>query len=395
MKKAISEFLPLTNRQKNSLWDNSIFVFDTNVLLNAYRCSKKASEDFTNALKTLNGRIWLPRQVAKEFGRNLPATLHNRMAEFESINKSSQDLIQKMRDLISNSNCDAKTVDDAEKCLNKSIAKIKEECLISENISYEIVQPLLKLFDGKVGRGFDEQTIIELKKIGSERFENKIPPGYKDKEKSNGNQSGDFIIWKEIMEYSKESKQNIIFVTNDKKEDWWWIVNGKTIGARYELRQEFKKETGNEFHMYTLESFLNVIKQRDKAALSDNTILELIEADNTNRVILNTKHLYGNKEYLLLRRKIKALRSELNSMDWQIEKMEREIERQGDNVELELIQKLSMFKAHRRDVLDRLEIAHKEKMYFLKAFTEDTKEIDIDKHGDYVDFYKRLFEKQI
>ncbi len=380
MKNAICEYLPLTSQQKNRLWDKSIFVFDTNVLLNAYRCSKKASKDFFNALKTLNGRIWLPKQVAKEFGRNLPATLYTRTTEFDNISKSSQDLIRKMKDLIANSSCDAKIVKDAEKCLNKSIAKIKEECLISENISHEILKPLLELFDGKVGKGFDEKTISDLKRIGLERIENKIPPGFKDKEKDNGNQAGDFIIWKEILEYAKESKENIIFVTNDKKEDWWWIVNGKTIGARYELRQEFKSETGKDFYMYTLESFLNLIRQRDQDALSDNTILELIEADNTKKFFLNKKYSFEKTEYFQLRKKINILLSELNIIDSQIAKIENSIERQGDKVGLDLIERLNMFKEYRKQIYFQLKVAQKDRIDYQMHVLETAKKINSDKH---------------
>ena len=50
---------------------------------------------------------------------------------------------------------------------------------------------------------------------------------------------GDFFLWKELLEHGKEQKRPIIFVTDDKKEDWWLKVKGRTLGPRPELIAEF------------------------------------------------------------------------------------------------------------------------------------------------------------
>ena len=41
MRNAIREYLELTESEKENLWDNATFVFDTNVFLNLYRYSPK------------------------------------------------------------------------------------------------------------------------------------------------------------------------------------------------------------------------------------------------------------------------------------------------------------------------------------------------------------------
>ena len=52
---------------------------------------------------------------------------------------------------------------------------------------------------------------------GNDRYEKKIPPGYKDAIKKSGildnNAYGDLIVWKEILRFSKKEKKNIIYVT--------------------------------------------------------------------------------------------------------------------------------------------------------------------------------------
>ena len=84
----------------------------------------------------------------------------------------------------------------------------------------DILDKLLLLFDGKVGEGFDKSKISEIEKEGADRYKKKIPPGYKDNKKSNNNY-GDLIIWKELLQYAKENSKGIIFITGDRKEDWW------------------------------------------------------------------------------------------------------------------------------------------------------------------------------
>lgn len=88
-----------------------------------------------------------------------------------------------------------------------------------------------------------------------------VPPGYKDDDKKNkhggdNNKHGDYIIWRQIIDYAKEEEKNIIFITHDQKEDWWNIVHGKTVGPRIEIRKEFSEKTSQKFHMYSMNSFI-------------------------------------------------------------------------------------------------------------------------------------------
>src|SRR3954454_10143159 len=97
----------------------------------------------------------------------------------------------------------------------------------------------------------------------------KIPPGYLDMNKSEENyrdrdityyrKHGDLIIWKQLLEHSKlNSISKIIFITGDKKSDWWWNdETGKTLGPLPELSQEIRLKSGVEaFWMYTADQFL-------------------------------------------------------------------------------------------------------------------------------------------
>ena len=72
----------------------------------------------------------------------------------------------------------------------------------------------------------------------------------------------------------KETK-NVIFVTNDKKEDWWYSVGGKTVGPRVELKKEFESFTEQKFHMYTMSSFISLFDEESEIKVEKETINEI------------------------------------------------------------------------------------------------------------------------
>ena len=69
MKKQFAEYYNLPDERIKEIWDNSLIVLDTNVLLNLYRYNEEARNDFINALKSYEGRLWIPYQVGLEFHR--------------------------------------------------------------------------------------------------------------------------------------------------------------------------------------------------------------------------------------------------------------------------------------------------------------------------------------
>lgn len=138
----------------------------------------------------------------------------------------------------------------------------------------EVFYRLLDLFDGKVGKPFSGEEKLKIEQEGEKRYAGKIPPGYKDSKKVE-NRFGDLLVWKEIIGYAKSKKVDIIFVTHDQKEDWWNIINGKTIGPRIELRKEFYEETGRIFHMYTMSTFLSFFTANKENSIDKATIDEV------------------------------------------------------------------------------------------------------------------------
>ena len=328
MKNAIKEYLEMNEINKKELWKTSLFVFDTNVLLNLYRLSQKTRNIFFDILKKLKERIWIPYHVAKEFMENRISVINEVINKYDSLKKSTEKLFNECVDTFG--------IKANEKgCVNKkqSLLEWIESTKINNKIvtdynNDEILNTVLKLFENKTGPNFSTRELEKLYVEGDERYKKHIPPGYKDSKKSkedfDNNQYGDLIIWKQIIKQSNEIKKDIIFITNDQKEDWWNQSNGKIIGPRYELRKEFCDETNKKIHFYNLTNFIeysenkidsNILYEIQTSLNKDNElennyehyIYDEQEKDNDERLIKFLKHLI-NKESYYLRENIKIVK---------------------------------------------------------------------------------------
>lgn len=122
---------------------------------------------------------------------------------------------------------------------------------------------------------------------GKERYEKQIPPGFcdakKEKDGNENNAYGDLIVWKQILAYSAANHIDIIYVTHDQKKDWWTIAKGRTVGPRIELRKEFSEKTGQNFYMYSMDSFLEQYSKHKGQKADQSVIEEVTQIDSRKR----------------------------------------------------------------------------------------------------------------
>ena len=267
MKTLFSSFYPPTNDEFSDLWAKATFVLDTNVLLDLYRLPSSAQNDFFSVLEKIRDRIWIPHQAGLEYERN-------RTTVIAAEKKKTNDAVTKINDIISLSKNIATDLDLEKRNLGFDVSPLLKSVDQSVNALLQALQKthdnqldicstdpvrerLNQIFENKVGSGPSNQE--ELNSIiadGEDRYNNRIPPGYEDAQKDkNPNNSffyfkniryerkfGDLIFWRQIIKYAQETKiKNIIIVSGEKKEHWWWRENGKMLGARPELVQELKQ----------------------------------------------------------------------------------------------------------------------------------------------------------
>ena len=314
MRNAIREYLDLSDSEKQSLLETATIVFDTNVFLNLYRYSKSTREALLDIMTSFKDRLWIPYQVAKEFMKNRPEVILETTNKYDSMINSGNKLVQNfainLRIKPNDESCE-----ELKKYINHWIEEKKTNDLVVTNCNDDsILAQILDLFDGKVGKDYDETELEKIKKDGKDRYDKKIPPGYKDskkaKESDDNNAYGDLIYWKQILDYAKEKHVDIILVTSDQKEDWWTIINGQTIGLRAELKKEFYDVTTKKFHMYRMEQFIQIAGKGEEKRSTGQIVEEInsISIDSRESEMELTELEYGKEDLAELKQELYKLK---------------------------------------------------------------------------------------
>jgi len=295
MKNLFSWRLKPSENDFTNLWETAIFVFDTNFLLDLYRVSHSTAKDYLNILDHLQSRIWLPYQVASEFLNNREGIIDSEANSFEKalrdieewkddqlkfkslkglIDQTGRILRTEVAFLFDQQDAYKAAVEEVEKCFKDKIEEIaKTHSLLNSEEDY-ILEKLFTLFDGKVGEPYSIATLQKLYKEGEERYKQEKPPGFKDKDKADEGQYGDFILWKQILDFAKAKSSSIVLVTGEKKEDWWTKKKGEIVSPHFELRREFKEQVNQPFWMYQTQRFLAIAKEKLELDISPRSIEE-------------------------------------------------------------------------------------------------------------------------
>lgn len=258
-------------------------VLDANILLDFYRRSKETRDRLFEALEReeVRPRLFMPYQVGLEYHRNrlVEAGSHgaqydNVIAALDRIMSDSKSGVAEVRRTIAqirdpevgdrlNSVLD-ELIGKAIKKVRRSVKREREANLLpSENMRTndpirdrieEIYRDHAQIGDRLSGSEYEART-----KSARDRLNNSRPPGTADRDKSDGG-VGDVLIWMELLELARSAESDVLFVSNDSKDDWVLRdTRNRKIGPRPELRNEFLGETGKRFHHVTLDTFLHYL----------------------------------------------------------------------------------------------------------------------------------------
>lgn len=255
-------------KKLENIEEDFVVVLDTNVLLMPYKIERTSLEEIKNVFKMLsqNERLFIPGQVAREFADERPEKLKNIYKELnEKISKIS-DLGEKKEYPFLENLEDYQSMLDLEEEINELIKEYRKKVnkIQDEIRSWNWDDPVSKVYY----EIFNSDNIIKLQLCDDEkekiekklqyRYKHQIPPGYKDSSK-NDQGIGDFLIWKSILKKGNEREEDVIFVTQEKKPDWWHKSVDQRLYPRYELIDEFNRKTnGNTLHIINLSSLLDL-----------------------------------------------------------------------------------------------------------------------------------------
>lgn len=323
---------------EENLWRNSIFVFDSSSLLYMYEYSDKTkTEIIENLSEKLSGRLWIPNHVAYEYLKNrervIKSPLHDNNKykglkndhiskidrELKSITSKIEEVYKKTikQDMhpflksnvvptfkeTTNEYKDSfveftRNIDNEIKARSEEI-----ENLLNHDVVLEFIEQYFE-----VGEEYKIQRIFEIIEESNFRFPNKIAPGWEDEENKTGIQRvGDLIVWKQILDYSKEKNTPIILVTNDVKKDWCHIKERsnekRIVRPCKELIKEIEDYSSNNFWMYTFKDFLYRSKELIETTITNETLEEVEEIYKKNIKPLIDEEISIHPEiYLILKK---------------------------------------------------------------------------------------------
>ena len=263
MRKTFPGYYRPTEDEFSELWKNCLFVLDANVLLNLYRYSQETSGSFTAILDQISDRLWVPHQAALEYQRRRLDVIAQQAKAYDEIQKlldeTQNQLESRLRAFQRHPLID---VDRSFKRIERTFTTIKRELNKRKQEHPDLLEDdhlratITSLFDGKVGSPYSQEQLDEIYKRGKVRYEREVPPGYLDVNKEGVRKYGDLVLWFQVIDKAKETKETVILVTDDRKEDWWLRFKGQTIGPRPELVEEMLSQAGVSFYMYQADPFM-------------------------------------------------------------------------------------------------------------------------------------------
>lgn len=272
-------------REVKAIWKTATFVFDANVLLNLYRYSSETRNAFLSLFNKVEQQMWLPEQVAYEFLKNRPEVISEQSKAYETaitdVDKLSGSFSAKRAHPFISSKV-KKAYDHAAQAIKEEMRQKKDaqDKLLTED---SIRDQIADLFEGKIGPAYAAQEMSDVYKEGVKRYAESTPPGYEDRNKfkdpKNNTEKrsnfGDWIVWRQLIDFTKGNEKPVILVTNDTKEDWWLKRAGRTLGPRPELIAEFFEETAQHILIYQPERFLTLGNQNLHAEIDSKFIDEV------------------------------------------------------------------------------------------------------------------------
>jgi hypothetical protein len=283
MKDQFPGYFRPTEDDFKKLWGSGWFVLDASVLLNLYRYSDETRKEFIRVLQTLRDRLWLPHRAASEFFRNRLGVISQQERAYDEASKLLDQIEREFKNKRQHPFISAPLLNRASGVFSEiraELASTKEAHRTRMTID-PILQELDELFREKIGSSTAGDELEKICIEGKQRYEKKIPPGYKDTAKDGGEdpsrQFGDLILWVETMKMAQAEQRSVILVIDDRKEDWWTTYEGKTIGPRPELIKEFTERTGKQCYMYQPDTFLSYAGMYGKQKVSDPALTELRE----------------------------------------------------------------------------------------------------------------------
>ncbi|MEV0610851.1 PIN-like domain-containing protein [Polymorphospora rubra] len=235
---------------------SALVAIDANVLLNLYRYNARTTSDLLAIFERFGDRLVVPHQAIREFHRNRLAAVGNPEGAVQDLRgaldknqRSTGDALTRWAKQVA--------LDDAELLRLQAIVgdafdSVREAAGEADPDKVRVDTPaaddrvlsrLGGLLQGRVLPQPPADIWAALIAEGQERVEQQRPPGYLDADKADANPeegaAGDFLVYRQACEEATRRGLDLVIITGDEKEDWWWRHRSVAIGPRPEMVKEF------------------------------------------------------------------------------------------------------------------------------------------------------------
>ena len=279
------------------IWENCIFTFDANVLLNLYRYSDVTVNRFFELLDLINEKIWLSYQAASEYHKNRKRKIKEQLDQYgylrDELGNTKDNLTAKLNNgfdkhpIIDISKIIKEIETGFEKALN-TIEKYEKKHVAPTNED-KILERITSSFENRVGNDFPDKRKTEIITEGELRYQIKRPPGYEDRKKTHPDKYGDLFFWFQVIEYSHLRKKDIVLVTDERKRDWWLDQDSEIDTPRPELINEFYEKTSKALLIYSTNRFIDTAKQFYDIPDIEKTVEEITDVKERDNVYVNVR----------------------------------------------------------------------------------------------------------
>jgi hypothetical protein len=262
---------------------NAVFVLDTNSLLVPFNMGQESLNEIKRVYQQLlaTKSLYVPAHTLKEFARQrsqkiteLFTNVDSALSSLPSIKDFNYPILgemeayKKLKELKTDFMTLTKTY--------KGILENLQQGINEWNWYDPVTQLYHEIFNQHniIDTDTDEETLVKEFEV---RIRDGVPPGNKDISKE-ANAIGDYLIWKSMLALGKANRVDIVFVTNDEKNDWMLKGNKKSISTRFELVNEYSLYTdGQRFTCLNFADFLKIQGALQQVVLEVETIVETSE----------------------------------------------------------------------------------------------------------------------
>lgn len=289
LKEIFPGYYPASKDERSNVYRHGLVSLDANALLDLYRFTEKSREELFAVLEKLKPRLFVTHQAALEFHRDRLGVVEARLRapeeKCEELRRPFQSIVEKIQEFANRHQIDSDgrqqlidMVDRLQAALTESIMQIGAYDLSREEVQAgrdSVLTRVGSLLDGRVGGALGESEYRGALKEAERRGTFKIPPGYSDRGKPPEERAGDYLIWLQLINEAKTHGKPVLFVTNERKEDW--MLRGSSnevLGPRPELVFEMLREAGVTLHTVSVVGLLIEAPEYLGATVSESTIQE-------------------------------------------------------------------------------------------------------------------------